>query len=308
MVTNSLPAITIGIPFFNAEATLLDAVRSVFAQTHQDWELILLDDGSTDRSLELARSIKDPRVRVYSDGRNMRLAARLNQMTRLASHPYIARMDADDLMSSKRLEHQLRLLIEKPDVDFVATGICSLSDDYEPTGVRCVAPGHAITPRGLLAGKSGIVHASLLGRREWFLRNPYREDLAKSEDTNLWVRAHSKGDLRVAFIPEPLYFYREDGNVTPDKLRLAYRIGRVTIREDAGSGFSARERFWALAISYAKSAAIRLLQEIGWMELVRNRRNRAGMDENSKAQVCGEIRRIREHVLPLTLPVGSVRS
>lgn len=53
--------VTICIPFYNAQSTLLDAVRSVFAQTHKSWELILIDDGSTDHSLELAQSINDPR-------------------------------------------------------------------------------------------------------------------------------------------------------------------------------------------------------------------------------------------------------
>jgi glycosyltransferase involved in cell wall biosynthesis len=72
---------TIGIPFYNAEAYLGDAIRSIFAQTYHDWELILVDDGSTDRSLEIARAVRDPRVRVISDGQNRRLPYRLNQIT-----------------------------------------------------------------------------------------------------------------------------------------------------------------------------------------------------------------------------------
>jgi len=63
-------SITIGMPFYNAEKYLADAIRSVFAQTYQDWELILMDDGSTDQSLEIAKSVDDPRVRVFSDGKN----------------------------------------------------------------------------------------------------------------------------------------------------------------------------------------------------------------------------------------------
>ena len=90
-------AITIGIPFYNAEAYLADAIRSVFAQTYEDWELILIDDGSTDNSLAIARSVDDPRVRVYSDGKNKKLASRLNELTQLATYEFIARMDADDV-------------------------------------------------------------------------------------------------------------------------------------------------------------------------------------------------------------------
>ena len=106
--------ITIGLPFYNAENYLELAIKSVFAQTYQDWELILMDDGSTDRSLEIAKSINDPRVSVYSDGKNKKLAARLNEIVRLAKYDYLARMDADDLMSTKRIETQMNILKNNP--------------------------------------------------------------------------------------------------------------------------------------------------------------------------------------------------
>ena len=304
MVRNGAPTITIGIPFYNAEATLLDAIRSVFAQTHGNWELILLDDGSTDRSLEIARSVDDPRVRVYSDGQNKRLAARLNEMTRLARSGYMARMDADDLMSPTRLEQQFEVLNARPEVDLVSTGVCSLRDDYEPVGVRCVAPGHSIRPRGLLGGQSGIVHASILGRRDWFVRNPYKESLAKSQDTNLWVRAYSRDDLRVAFLPEPLYYYREDGNVSTPKLLLAYQIGRQTILRDAGARFSLADRASAYLSSSGRSVAVRVLDRLGRMELIRARRHPVALGDVEKQRLVSEIRAIRGLELPLGSPAG----
>src|SRR5213082_2006357 len=73
-------SVTIGIPFLNARRYLEDAVRSVFAQTHGDWELLLIDDGSTDGSVAVVRHLDDPRVRVLSDGSNRGLSARLNQI------------------------------------------------------------------------------------------------------------------------------------------------------------------------------------------------------------------------------------
>src|SRR5438045_1632919 len=90
--------VSIGISFQNARATLADAVRSVLAQTCRDWELLLVDDGSSDGSLELARRIEHPRIQVISDGVNQGLASRLNQIALLARGTYLARMDADDLM------------------------------------------------------------------------------------------------------------------------------------------------------------------------------------------------------------------
>lgn len=304
MMTSRSPAITIGIPFYNAESTLLDSVRSVFAQTHENWELILLDDGSTDRSLDIARSIDDPRVRVYSDGQNKRLAARLNEITRLAKFEYMARMDADDLVSSVRLERQLQVFASNPKIDLVSTGVCSLRDDYSPVGIRCVDSCHSISPRGLLNGHSSIVHASILGRRTWFERNPYKENLAISEDSNLWVRAYSRDDLRVAFVPEPLYYYREDGNVSASKLTLSYKVGRHTVLLDAGNAFSYQDKIRAFLTLGGKSVAVRVLHRLGRLDLIRARRNTVSLTEVEIERLVREIAAIRNLELPLRNPVG----
>lgn len=298
MINNNQPPISIGISFYNAELTLLDAVRSIFAQTHQNWELILVDDGSTDRSLEIAQSINDPRVRIYSDGENLRLAARLNQITKLAKYDFLARMDADDLISPVRLEKQINVLLSQPDIDLVTTGICSLNDDYKPVGVRCVTEEHVITANGLLSGASGIVHASLLGRRDWFVRNPYKESMLKSQDTNLWVRSYSKKDLSVAFVREPLYYYREDGNVTKEQLLVAYSMGRHTILKDAKKRFKLTVKLKALAYNCLKTYAVRFFPGYS-LKVARKRRNSRAISMTEKERFQQEILYIRNIDLKL---------
>ena len=302
MVTRDAPYVSIGIPFYNAETTLLDAVRSVFAQTHANWELILLDDGSTDRSLDLARSIDDPRVRVYSDGRNKRLAARLNEIVRLARFDFVARMDADDLMSRDRIAQQLRVLSADDELDLVSAGVVSMSDGYEPLGMRCVAQDHRISTKAVLAGGSGIVHAAVLGRRAWFLRNGYDESLKVSQDTNLWIRAYARGDLNVRVLPEPLYYYCEDGNVTSTKLREAYRVLRRTLATEA-HGFPVQERLWAKASACLKSAAVSVLAMLGRLDILRNRRNARPLDATTRLAIKREVDAIRTLPLPLREPV-----
>lgn len=298
MVDNALPPVTIGIPFFNAESTLLDAVRSVYAQTHTDWELILLDDGSTDRSLELAFSINDPRVKVYSDGQNRRLAARLNQMPSLAKYDYIARMDADDLISPERIKCQLRLLVDNPRLDLVSTGVCSLSDCNVPLGIRVLSEEHKVTSSNVLLGTSGILHGSLLGNRDWFLRNRYREDVRTGQDYNLWVRAYSKNDLNVGFIKKPLYYYREDGNVVSSKLMIAYRESLRTIARDANYNFSNSDRANAYFVTLAKLIATQSLSWFGALSLLRKRRNGSPLTQNEKEFFISEI----EYVKSITIP------
>lgn len=294
-----LPPITIGIPFYNAENTLLDAVRSVFAQTHEEWELILLDDGSTDRSLELAMSIKDPRVKVFSDGENKRLAARLNQVPGLAKYDYLARMDADDLMSPKRIEIQLDFLVSHPELDLVSTGICSLTNANYPVGTRCPSPDYVVSAKSLLTGNSAIVHASLVGNRSWFLRNKYRENLRASEDANLWIRAFSRGDLKIGFVGEPYYYYREDGNVKISKLITAYREGIRTIVCDSGSRYSVIERARAASLTMAKMAVARALSISGFLDLLRRKRSGYALSEIERENILLEIERIKSTVIPL---------
>lgn len=294
-----LPPVTIGIPFFNAEATLLDAVRSVFVQTHQDWELVLLDDGSTDGSLKLARSIQDPRVKVYSDGQNKRLAARLNQMPELATHDFLARMDADDLMSPLRIERQLSFLMAHPELDLVSTGVCSLTDLNEPVGIRISNDDHRLTSKNVLTGNSGIVHASLVGTKDWFFRNRYRENLKCSEDANLWIRGFSKGDLKVGFISEPLYFYREDGNVILSKLLTAYKEGLRTIIKEAGSGYSFTDKSYAFAITLLKFVATNVLSAVGSIDFLRMRRQGQVISQLEREDIEKQIEYINNIKLPL---------
>lgn len=98
----------VGIPFYNAEKYLDYAIRSVLNQTYTNWKMTLIDDGSTDSSLALARKYtSDTRVKVISDGRNKGLVYRLNELVKLSDCKYFVRMDADDIMHPQRLENNL---------------------------------------------------------------------------------------------------------------------------------------------------------------------------------------------------------
>ena len=122
--SSTTPVLTVGLPFYNAQTTLERAIRSVFCQTFADWELILINDGSTDESASIARTVQaDPRVTFIDNATNERLPRRLNQIAELARGEYLARMDADDLMHPARLRRQLEVLQSRPDVDVVGTAM-----------------------------------------------------------------------------------------------------------------------------------------------------------------------------------------
>lgn len=266
-------SISIGIPFFNAEAYLADAIRSVFAQTIQEWELILVDDGSTDRSLEIACSVKDPRVRVISDGMNKKLPYRLNQITAEAKYDLVGRMDADDLISPMRFEKQKKILDACPEYDLVTTGICSITNNNQPVGFRVGSSGDSITGRKLILGQCAVVHAAMLGRRSWFIRNPYDISANRMEDVELWLRAYSKNDFRLSILNEPLYYYREEENVTPKRMLTAYAGQRKLYKKFGHLGLTLFEIQYAVLKMYSKSMIVKILSAVGKMDILLKRRN-----------------------------------
>jgi glycosyltransferase involved in cell wall biosynthesis len=220
--------VTIGLPFCNDRRTLAHAIRSVFAQTMTDWQLVLVDDGSSDGSLELAKSVRDERVRVVSDRQNRGLPSRLNQIAALADSDYLARMDADDLMHPERLACQLDRLRQKPALDLVDSGLLSIDEFDQPTGQRCCHPLN-ISRRRILTGHVPV-HASILARTEWFRANRYDARFRRAQDLELWCRVLSRRPLAVERLPRPLYFVREAVGTTYSKVRANCGARREILR------------------------------------------------------------------------------
>lgn len=233
---NKSTYITIGIPFYNAEKYLEDAICSVLAQTYQEWELILVNDGSTDASLAIAQRYakSDDRIRLISDGQNRKLPARLNQIICESKYDFIARMDADDLMSNDRLEKQIKILHDNSHIDFVTTGYLAIGTQNELTGVKR-GNNYQMDAAMILEGKTNLLHASLLARKGWCLRNLYNERSLLAEDFHLWLEAAKKNDLKYIVIEEPLYWYRVTENITKEKMIAGYNT-QIDIIENEYKG------------------------------------------------------------------------
>ncbi len=200
------PTLTIGLPVLDAARFLEDALRSVFAQTFSDWELIAIDDGSSDGSAAILQRLKDRRVRTLADGEHRGLGARLNQVVSLAAGKYIARMDADDLMHPERLARQLAFLEANHDSDLVGCGLISFDAEERPISVRRLPALHAQITADPLRGFA-IAHATVLGRTEWWKKYRYNERSRGCEDWELWFESYAQS--RFANLPDLLYFYRE---------------------------------------------------------------------------------------------------
>lgn len=267
--------ISIGIPFYNAESYLEDAICSVLAQTYKCWELILVDDGSTDRSLEIAKryAATDARIRVISDGENKRLPTRLNQIIKESKYDYIARMDADDLMSNDRLKIQLEVLQKNPNIDFVTTGYLSIGKRGELTGVMFIK-NYQMNTAMILEGKTNLIHASLLARKDWYLRNLYNENSILAEDYHLWLEAAKKDDLKYIVIEEPLYWYRVMENVTIDKMIAGYNMQIDIIENNYEGIISKLDKNKIVKKFQVKKYIVKNLSRINMLELLVKLRSR----------------------------------
>jgi glycosyltransferase involved in cell wall biosynthesis len=285
--------VSIGLPFFNNRETLADAVRSVFAQSLRDWELILVDDGSTDGSLALARSIRDPRARVYSDGVNQGLASRLNQIASLARGRYLARLDGDDMMHPERLERQVAILDGNSSADLTGTAMYSLDRSDRPRGIQGLAKPD-IRPVAVLT-RALLLHATITGRTEWFLRNPYDEALRRTEDRELFIRTFR--DLTFVHLAEPLYFCREEQSVRLAKYLASCREARSIFHQYAPE-LVGRPRTIALCLaSLLKGEIYRLCTHAHCEQLLVRRRNSPLSSERARA-ASETIERIRSTHVP----------
>ncbi|SHF46367.1 Glycosyltransferase involved in cell wall bisynthesis [Salegentibacter echinorum] len=288
-------SISIAIPFYNAEKFLPDAIRSVFAQTFQEWELILIDDGSTDGSLEIAQSINDPRVRVLADGKNKKLAGRLNQVVELVKYDYIARMDADDIMDPRRLQIQYDIL-ENTDYDLTTTGLYSIKNDLTLAGMRGVEFSDKLSVKDVINRKVEILHASVLARKSWYERNRYDESLPVAQDYDLWLGAASREDLKIKIVSDPLYVYREEGNVTVQKLLKAYGLtSRIIEKYNVDKQFAKKQ----ILNSKIKSFIVKMLDKFDLLHHLHNKRNQLQLvDEENIKDYSKMLRRIQETQVP----------
>ncbi|MFH6944318.1 glycosyltransferase family 2 protein [Flavobacterium sp. FlaQc-50] len=217
--------VSVGIPIYNAEQYLKLAIDSVLQQTFKDFELLLVNDGSTDNSLEIMTSYNDSRIKIINDGVNKGLIFRLNEMIELSEGQYFVRMDADDVMFPDRLQKQLDLLRDNPEIDVVHGDAVSIDKDNSILGYK--KSQEVKLKNDILRGIFPI-HPTVMAKREVLLKNPYKEGFIQMEDMELWYRLIDK--CRFQNLSDPLLFYREDSSNNSRK-HLKMIKGRLKFAE-----------------------------------------------------------------------------
>lgn len=217
------PQVTIAMPVYNGAKTLERAVNSILNQTYQHWQLLILDDGSTDRTVEIANTFKDERILILSDGQHKGIASRLNQAIELATGLYFARMDADDFSYPERISKQVAFLEAHPSIDLVGADIRLIDQKGICIGSRTFPILHdEITARPWLKSIS-VAHPTWCGKTTWFQQWRYQA-IVKNEDQDLLLRALESS--RYANIPEILLDYTL---VNTFHKSLLSRVGSVKV-------------------------------------------------------------------------------
>lgn len=212
---SGLPAVSVLIAVFNGERFLREALESIAAQTFRDFEVIVLDDGSTDGSLAIAQdqARKDERFRVVA-GENQGLFVRLNAGLKMCRGELVAVMDSDDVSLPNRLECQHRFMEAHPEVLLVGGQVMRIDEDGEELGLLWRPLDHETIDRESMQGRLAITHPGMMYRRAavegiggYSLSHRYGQDL------DLALRLAEIG--RVANVPEVVLRYRlHYGSVT----------------------------------------------------------------------------------------------
>ena len=244
------PVVSVLLPCCNGGATLGLALHSLLAQTFPHFEILFLNDGSTDNSVDIARAFGDPRIRMLGDVTRRGLPTRLNEGVAQAKGRFIARMDADDISFPTRFERQLAYLTAHPGVDLLGCRAVVFSGQGVPMGMLPFAATHAeLCARPWR--NIPLPHPSWMGRREWFQRHPYRlPEVRRAEDQELLLRSCTTS--RFACLDEVLLAYRQG----PFQLRRTLVARRALL--SAQVGLLAQRRQWALALKATLATVLKV--------------------------------------------------
>lgn len=209
---NKPPLISVLMPVYNVEQYLRQSIESILCQTFDDFEFIIIDDGSTDNSKALVSEYanKDPRIRFFSR-ENKGIVKTRNELLQLSNCQYFAIMDADDISCNNRLEEQFNFLTNNP--EYLIVGCRDLLIDPDGAPIRLIndrLEHDEIDQANLKKGDFLTLNAYMAITNVVKGAGAYREEIAYAEDRDLFLRLAELGKVKV--LPNVLYKYRQHHN------------------------------------------------------------------------------------------------
>lgn len=207
--------ISVVMPTYNAENYVKEAIDSVLNQTFDDFEYIIIDDGSTDNTIHIIRSFKDKRIKLIEN--NHDFIGSLNLGIENASSKYLARMDADDIMHSERLGIQYSIMEEEPEITVCSSWMKAFGKDIPPNTILKSSFGILDCPLLYLLKRNILFHPTVMIRREFLCRYSLSyERYNYAEDYKLWVEIAKLGGI-FYIESQPLLYYRISSDQVSNK-------------------------------------------------------------------------------------------
>ena len=227
------PAISVVLPAFNCEKYIGEAIQSVLQQTFPDFEFIIINDGSTDKTEEIILSFSDNRIVYEKNDNNTGLVYSLNKGVDMAKGKYIARMDGDDVCLPGRFKKQMDHLEQNNRVDILATVVTLIDETGQVTGMW-VADAKNTTEKDIreqLPKDNCIAHPSVMGKANIFKKYKYDQAQSQSEDYDMWLRMVNDGVI-IHKLAEPLLQHRilSSSFTRTNKTNVFWKIGETQLR------------------------------------------------------------------------------
>lgn len=192
---------------YNAERHVREAVDSLLAQSYEDFEVVLVNDGSTDRSAEILAGYDDARLQILDNGENLGHPRSLNIALNAARGRLIARLDADDVAEPQRLERQVTEMERRPELDVLGSWTTEIDENGREIGKFSYPPSETLIRWGM-ARTNVVYHPSVIMRRSMLERvRGYRPEIDCADDYDLFTRILEAGG-RIGILPERLLRYR----------------------------------------------------------------------------------------------------
>ncbi|WP_207536133.1 glycosyltransferase family 2 protein [Desertivirga arenae] len=211
------PLVAVMMPVYNGEKTIELAVKSLLHQTYENWVCYIVNDGSTDGTRLYLDSLKDDRFKVIHFEKNQGRPYARQAALDAAEGDFLAFLDADDFFHPEKLEKQIRLFLENPDLDLVSCGMGSYDGKFELLKVRGANPAKTDCVRQVeVAGKYDAPHAPSIVRLHLAKAITYNKSMKLAQDTDFFIRYLDGRKYMIA--GEVLYYYSEFVSVTGKKI------------------------------------------------------------------------------------------
>jgi glycosyltransferase involved in cell wall biosynthesis len=253
-MTATTPTVSVLMSVYNGADYLQEAIDSILNQTFRDFEFLIINDGSTDRSRNIICSYKDPRIRLVDNEKNIGLIDSLNKGLSLAQGKFIARQDADDISLPNRLEDQINVFKERPDCILVSSNMSAINSDGSFRQFINRDCDSSLVPWHLTFNNRIAGHSQVTFKRETALDvGGYSRDRIYAEDYDLWVRlaktggemiilpkVHLKRRIHKESISRKRQEIQDDTTIAIIKDRIKEILGREVSNFDA----KALQGFW----------------------------------------------------------------